>query len=268
MSYRRIGIVADKSESAQEAMRALIQRYDLIKMSSAVTCKDNIKACENVDVIIALGGDGFMLHTLHHYMEMNIPFYGMNRGTVGFLMNQYREDGLRELLEQAGETCIHPLKMVAQCADGKTHEALAFNEVSLLRKTGQAARIQISIDGIAHLGELVADGVLVATPAGSSAYNFSVGGPILPMKANLLALTPISPFRPRRWRGALLPNNVHVRFDILNSQKRPVNATADFWDANNILSVEVYQANDIRVNLLFDRGHSLEERIIREQFSS
>jgi len=264
LKYKNIGIVADKSKNAQEALKALKKKYDLTKLSEA---PNDAKYCQNVDVIIALGGDGFMLHTLHYYMDCGIPIYGMNRGTVGFLMNEYKEDDLSERLENAGDNIIHPLKMTAACKDGKIHEELAVNEVSLLRQTKQAAKIKVIIDGNEQIEEMVCDGVLVATPAGSSAYNFSTGGPILPIKSNLLALTPISPFRPRRWGGALLPKSACIRFEVQKQHKRPVNAVADFFEVEDVSYVEIQEDTSKRIHLLFDKGHSLEERILREQFT-
>jgi NAD+ kinase len=259
MRYKKIGVIADKASEAQEMLGTLCDKYDLIELDT--------RNSQGVDVIVALGGDGFMLHTLHDFMGENIPIYGLNCGTVGFLMNQKRECSLLECLEDAGTTVIHPLKMEAKDADGKKHELLAVNEISLLRKTGQAAKIRISVDDVVHMAEIVCDGMIVSTPAGSSAYNCSAGGPILPLKSDLLALTPISPFRPRRWKGAVLANKSVVKLDILKSYKRPVNAVADFTEVSNVESVEVYEQNDIEIKLLFDKGHSLEERIVQEQFT-
>lgn len=259
MKSKFIGIIADKNEKAQEAMAAIESKYDIVVLNDA-------KGAEYVDIIIALGGDGFMLHILHDYIDFNIPIYGMNCGTVGFLMNGFETDNLLNRIENARKTRIHPLIAIAKNIKGQIKEELAFNEVSLLRKTGQAAKIAIYIDNHCQLEEMVSDGILVSTPAGSSAYNFSVGGSIVPIRANILAITPISPFRPRRWRGALLPNNVTIRFDILESKKRPVNAVADFRDIKDIASIEIKEDKDQYVELLFDPGHSLEERILREQF--
>ncbi len=261
MKYKNIGIVADSQKTARETSKRLVKKYKFIELDS-----NNPAQGKDIDLIIALGGDGFMLHTLHDYMAWKLPVYGMNCGTVGFLMNENREGGLMQRLEEAKITAIHPLRMLATDKNGDSHEALAINEVSLLRGSGQAARIRISVDDTVYLKELVADGVLVSTPAGSSAYNFSINGPILPLKSNLLALSPISPFRPRRWRGALLPHDVVVKFDIITHQKRPVNATADYVDIKNITSVEIHEDRSKTIRLLFDPGHSLEERIIKEQF--
>jgi len=259
MKSKSIGIIADKNERAQEALKSIESIYDVVVL-------DDAKGAEYVDIIIALGGDGFMLHILHDYIDFNIPIYGMNCGTVGFLMNKFSTDSLLERIENAKMTKIHPLLATAKNIKGQTKEELAFNEVSLLRKTGQAAKIAIYVDGHCQLEEMISDGILVSTPAGSSAYNFSVGGPIIPIKSNILAITPISPFRPRRWRGALLPNNVIIKFEILEHKKRPVNAVADFRDIKDIISIEIKEDKDQFISLLFDHGHSLEERILHEQF--
>jgi len=257
--FKKIGVVADKRKEAQSALKTLCKKYSLTEIT-------DIEQGKKMDVIVALGGDGFMLHTLHNYMNYDIPIYGINCGTIGFLMNEYKETNLKARLEKAGITEIHPLKMVATTTDGKKHEALAINEVSLLRATGQAVKIRISVDGKVQLKELVGDGVLVATAAGSTAYNSSVGGPALPLKSNLFALTPISAFRPRRWNGALLPHKTTIKFDIISSKKRPANAVADFTEVEDVSSVEVKEVRDKKISLLFDHGHSLEERIISEQF--
>jgi NAD+ kinase len=207
-----------------------------------------------------------MLQTLHRHLNDRVPIYGMNRGSTGFLMNDYSEDDLRGRLARAEVNVIHPLAMRAVDAEGREHEALAINEVSLFRQIYQAAKIRISIDDRVRLGELICDGVLVATPAGSTAYNLSAQGPILPINAALLALTPISPFRPRRWRGALLPNSAYVVIEVLDSAKRPVAAVADHDEARDVARVEVLSDKTISMRMLFDPGHSLEERILREQF--
>lgn len=221
---------------------------------------------QDADVIVALGGDGFMLQTLHAFTAAQKPIYGMNRGSVGFLMNEYRKDGLEERLKAAETAKIHPLMMRAYHAGGVT-QARAFNEVSLLRQTRQAAKIGIMVDGKPRIAELVCDGVLVATPAGSTAYNLSAHGPILPIDAALLALTPISAFRPRRWRGALLPHRAQVRFEVLESAKRPVSAVADDFEVRDVTAVEVAQDRSIAMTMLYDAGHNLDERILSEQFS-
>ncbi len=218
------------------------------------------------DVIVALGGDGLMLQTLHRFMGTGKPIYGMNRGSVGFLMNEYREEDLEQRIAQAEPSIIHPLSMVATDIRGKVATAQAINEVSVLRQSYQAAKISISIDGKERLGELVADGLLLSTPAGSTAYNLSVDGPILPLDSPLLALTPISAFRPRRWRGALLPDSAHVTLDILEAEKRPVAAVADHFEFKEVLKVEIAMDRAIGLTILHDPGHSLDERILREQF--
>jgi NAD+ kinase len=218
------------------------------------------------DVVIALGGDGLMLQTLHRFMGRNKPIYGMNRGSVGFLMNDFRVETLRERLAAAHASIVHPLIMKARDAAGKEHTARAINEVSMLRQTFQAAKLRIRIDGKERLGELIADGLLVATPAGSTAYNLSANGPILPLDAQLMALTPISAFRPRRWRGALLPDKSKVEIEVLESRKRPVAAVADHTEFRKVCSVEIAMDHETGLVLLHDPGHSLEERILREQF--
>ncbi|MBA2589412.1 MAG: NAD kinase [Alphaproteobacteria bacterium] len=221
---------------------------------------------EDADIVVALGGDGFMLQTLHSFTGKGKPIYGMNRGTVGFLMNEYHQDELPARLEAAEKAVIHPLKMTAH-TQSRAIEARAFNEVSLLRETRQAAKIRIMVDGRPRITELICDGVLVSTPAGSTAYNLSAHGPILPITADLLALTPISAFRPRRWRGALLPHRSKVRFEMLESQKRPVSAVADDFEVRDVTAVDVAEDRSISMTMLYDAGHSLDERILAEQFS-
>jgi NAD+ kinase len=220
---------------------------------------------EAADVVVALGGDGFMLQTLHALLGKGKPIYGMNLGSVGFLMNEYSTADLDKRLEKAEAAQIHPLRMRATAA-GKTTETLAFNEVSLLRQTRQTAKIRIVVDEKVRIAELVCDGVLVSTPAGSTAYNLSAHGPILPIDAALLALTPISAFRPRRWRGALLPHRARTRFEILEPDKRPVSAVADDFEVRNVTAVDVAEDRSIAMTMLFDAGHSLDERILAEQF--
>jgi len=221
---------------------------------------------EDANIVVALGGDGFMLQTLHRFIGKEKPIYGMNQGTVGFLMNEYRQAELPERLAAAERAVIHPLKMIARTPSGAV-EARAFNEVSLLRETRQAAKIRILVDGRPRISELICDGVLVATPAGSTAYNLSAHGPILPIDADLLALTPISAFRPRRWRGALLPHRAKVRFEIQESGKRPVSAVADDYEVRDVTAVDVAEDRTISMTMLYDAGHSLDERILAEQFS-
>ena len=221
---------------------------------------------DEADAIVALGGDGFMLQTLHAFIERGKPIYGMNFGTVGFLMNEYDETDLTERLAKAEQATVHPLRMRATTAD-ECVDALAFNEVSLLRQTRQATKLRILVDGKVRMPELICDGALLATPAGSTAYNFSAHGPILPIDSALLALTPISAFRPRRWHGALLPHRARVRFEVLETQKRPVSAVADALEVRNVISVEVAQDSSISMVMLFDNGRNLDERILTEQFS-
>jgi NAD+ kinase len=249
----KIAFVASNTPEAEDGLKRLSGRYGNV-------------VPEEADVIVALGGDGLMLQTLHRFMDAHIPIYGMNRGSVGFLMNEYREEGLPERLSRAKSNMIHPLRMRATLKDGSTAKALAINEVSLYRLTHQAARLRVSVDGEIRLEELVADGVLVATPAGSTAYNLSVHGPILPINASLLALTPISPFRPRRWRGALLPSSARVSIEVLEPEKRPVSVVADHAEFRNILKAEIAEERGIGLRLMFDPGHELDERVLREQF--
>jgi len=253
VTFKKIAFVATEVNEAQQALKALADRY-----GNAST--------DEADVIVALGGDGLMLQTLHASIGKRIPIYGMNRGSVGFLMNEYQDDNLHNRLEAAEVTTIHPLRMQAELADGSRHTALAINEVSLLRETYQAAKIRISIDGKVRMHELMCDGVMVATPAGSTAYNLSAQGPILPIDAALLALTPISAFRPRRWRGALLSHRAKVRFEILETEKRPVSAVADHTEVRNVVDVEVEEDPSVDLLMMFDEGHSLDERILAEQF--
>lgn len=249
----RIAFVASESPTAQTARATLVGRYGQVPE-------------EEADVIVALGGDGFMLSTLHRTQRLDIPVYGMNRGTVGFLMNEYSETDLMERLKAAEEEVINPLSMRATCADGTVHEALALNEVSVLRSGPQAAKLKITVDGRLRMDELVCDGALLATPAGSTAYNYSAHGPILPIGSDVLALTAIAPFRPRRWRGALLPKTAQVRFDVIEADKRPVMAEADSDLVADVVSVEIRSEPGIEHRILFDPGHGLEERLIREQF--
>ncbi|HEX3484548.1 MAG TPA: NAD kinase [Micropepsaceae bacterium] len=220
---------------------------------------------DGATVIVALGGDGFMLQTLHAFLGKGVPIYGMNFGSVGFLMNELHEDDLPQRLAAATATQVHPLLMKAQTEQGM-REALAFNEVSLLRETRQAAKLRIVLDGKTRLNELICDGILVSTPAGSTAYNLSAHGPILPIDSALLAMTPLSAFRPRRWRGALLPHEAQIRFDILEPEKRPVSATADAHEVRDVIRVDIAEDRSTTMTMLFDDGHSLDERILAEQF--
>ena len=249
----RIAFAASPSPDAQAALATLRSLYG--------DTPDN-----EADVIVALGGDGFMLETMHRHIGTRRPIYGMNLGSVGFLMNEYRPDGLAERLETAERAVIHPLRMRPTSADGARHSAIAINEVSLLRQTRQAAKIRIWIDGQARMDELICDGVLVSTPAGSTAYNLSAHGPILPIDSALLALTPISAFRPRRWRGALLPHKAQVRFEVLESAKRPVSAVADHVEVRDVVQVDIAEDRSIALTMMFDLGRNLNERILTEQF--
>lgn len=252
-SYQHIAFVASSVAEAQKARQRLAQRYGDANPESA-------------DVVVALGGDGLMLATLARFMSTGKPIYGMHRGTVGFLMNEYAEDGLAERLAEARDTLIHPLLMRAHDVAGHVHLHHAINEVSLFRQTYQAARLRVLVDGKERLPHLVADGILLSTPAGSTAYNLSVQGPIIPIDAALLALTPISPFRPRRWHGALLPDRAQVTIEVLESEKRPVAAVADHNEVRSVTSVEIAMDRSIDMHMLFDPGHSLDERILSEQF--
>ena len=249
----RIAFCASRAPIAQAALASLTNRY-------------GDHAEQGADVIVALGGDGFMLQTLHRTEELAVPVYGLNRGTVGFLMNAYSEHRLPERLEAAEEAVINPLVMRAQTVDGAVHQALAINEVSLLRTGPQAARLAIHVDGKLRMPELVCDDALLATPAGSTAYNYSAHGPILPIGSDVLALTSVAAFRPRRWRGALLPKRAEVTFEVLEHEKRPVMAEADSQSVRNVVRVVIRSEPSVEHRVLFDPGHGLEERLIREQF--
>ncbi|KFG70288.1 NAD kinase [Microvirga sp. BSC39] len=251
--FNNIAFVASAAPDAQSALQVLQDRYANVTPELA-------------DVIVALGGDGLMLQSLHQFMGTAKPIYGMNKGTVGFLMNDFREDDLFERLEAAGRSVVHPLLMVAWDVMGVSHTARAINEVSMLRQTYQAAKLRVSVDNRVRIPELSADGILVATPAGSTAYNLSVGGPILPLNAPLLALTPISAFRPRRWRGALLPDYAKIQIEVLESVNRPVSAVADHTEFRNVSRVDISMDRSVDLVMLHDPGHSLDERILREQF--
>lgn len=244
---------ASHADAAQQALARLIARYGDTPLAEAT-------------LVVALGGDGFMLQTLHAMQGRDLPVYGMNRGTVGFLMNRYDDEDLPQRLLAAEETVINPLRMRAHCADGSVQEALAINEVSMLREGPQAAKLRIHVDGRMRMEELVCDGALVSTPAGSTAYNYSAHGPILPIGSEVLALTAIAPFRPRRWRGALLPKMAEVEIEVLNPERRPVMADADSRSVRHVTRVHIRSDGTIRHRLLFDPGHGLEERLLREQF--
>ena len=253
-SESRICFLAADTEEAQRAKRRLEKRYGACNPRRA-------------RVVVALGGDGFMLETLHDFLERGTPIFGMNCGTVGFMMNRYSEARLPARIEAAQTVRLHPLLMIARTVKRRTHKAHAINEVSLLRQSRQAAKIGIRIDGKTRLPELICDGAMVATPAGSTAYNLSAHGPILPLGSDVLALTPISAFRPRRWRGAILPHGAEVIFDIREMDKRPVSAVADFTEVRDVVEVTVREDRSITLNMLFDPEHNLEERILTEQFA-
>jgi NAD+ kinase len=253
VSDQRIAFLASPTADAQDALAAMTARHG--------QC-----APEDADVVCALGGDGFMLQTLHRHGGLGRPVYGMKLGTVGFLMNQFGEDDLLQRLAAAEPAKLRPLEMRVQTESGASVASLAYNEVSLLRQTRQAAHIAIELSGQTRLDELICDGVMVATPAGSTAYNYSAGGPILPLGSGVVALTPIAPFRPRRWRGALLKADTEVRFRVLDPYKRPVSATADSHEVRDVVEVAIRESPDRTVTLLFDPEHNLEERILSEQF--
>ena len=249
-----LAFAASDRPEAQIARERLVEQYGSMPPADA-------------DVIVALGGDGFMLETLHANLERGTPVYGMNRGSVGFLMNEYEEDGLLNRITEAGRAIIHPLQMDAWTEDGARVSGLAINEVSLLRQTRQSAKLRILIDDRVRLDELSCDGCMVATPAGSTAYNLSAHGPIIPLDARVLALTPISAFRPRRWRGALLSHEARVSFEVLEADKRPVSAVADSLEVRSVCRVEIRERRDIALTMLFDSGRSFEERVLSEQFT-
>jgi NAD+ kinase len=251
----RLAFVAGASPQAEAARQGLVLRYGEAPV-------------EQADAIVALGGDGLMLETQHRFLGRNLRIYGMNCGSVGFLMNEYHEDDLPTRVARAQGAVLHPLRMRAVTRAGQVEEALAINEVSLLREVRQAAKIRITVDGRVRLSELICDGVLVSTPAGSTAYNLSAHGPIVPLGANLLPLTPISAFRPRRWRGALLPATAQVVFEVLEPDKRPVAAVADYTEVREVISVAVAEDRGVSLTMLFDPDHSLSERIIAEQFTA
>lgn len=255
MKDKKIAFVGSGSPKAVEGLKALTEKYPSVPV-------------EEAELIVALGGDGFILHCLHQSMGKKVPIFGMNRGSVGFLMNEFSEDKLYDRLSSTETVEFVPLRLKAISINGEESEALAINEVSLLRETRQASKIRILVDGVERMPEMICDGVLVATPAGSTAYNLSAHGPIVPLGSGVLALTPISAFRPRRWRGALLPHNATVRFEVLEPAKRPVSAVADGTEIRDVASVEVSEAPELAVTILFDKEHGLEERILKEQFAS
>ena len=253
MKFKKPHFIVDYTKISKESSNRIQSTYKFFSLSEA-------------DAIVVLGGDGFMLDILKQYQDLDLPFYGINKGTVGFLMNQNQNENLLNKLNQAEETIIHPLKMHAKKIDGSEEDHLAINEISILRSGSQAAKLKIVVDNLVRLEELVCDGALVSTPAGSTAYNYSAHGPILPIDSNILALTAMAAFRPRRWRGALIPSNAKIEFFIKDSNKRPVSAYADSKEVKNISSVKIESEEDVYYKLLFDKGHGLQERILREQF--
>ena len=253
MKFKKPHFIVDYTKISKESSNRIQSTYKFFSLSQA-------------DAIVVLGGDGFMLDILKRYQDLDLPFYGINKGTVGFLMNQNQNENLLNKLNQAEETIIHPLKMHAKKIDGSEEDHLAINEISILRSGSQAAKLKIVVDNLVRLEELVCDGALVSTPAGSTAYNYSAHGPILPIDSNILALTAMAAFRPRRWRGALIPSNAKIEFFIKDSNKRPVSAYADSKEVKNISSVKIESEDDVYYKLLFDKGHGLQERILREQF--
>ena len=254
MTEMKFAFVSASTEDAAEARAALVARYGEVAASQA-------------DVVVALGGDGHMLETLRSAIGSGRPIYGMNRGTVGFLMNDYDAEDLPQRIRDAQPVTLYPLRMRATCRDDSVTEGLAINEVSLFRASAQAAKIRITVDGVVRMEELVCDGVLVSTPAGSTAYNLSAHGPIIPLGADILALTPISAFRPRRWRGALLPHSARIMFETIRPEKRPINAVADVMEVRDVVSVEVWEDRSVRLTVLYDPEHNLEERVLMEQFA-
>jgi NAD+ kinase len=253
VSIPRVAFVASDAEAAQSALADLSKKYGEIDPTEA-------------EIIVSLGGDGFMLETLHRFVSKGVSIFGMHRGSVGFLMNPYQLEGLADRLATAQRVTLYPLEMSATEEDGSVQRAIAFNEVSLLRETRQAAKLRVTVDGVVRLEELMADGILLSTSVGSTAYNLAAHGPIIPLDSEILALTPISAFRPRRWRGALLRHGAAVRIDALETEKRPVSAVADFTEVRDIVSVEIEEKRDVSMTLLFDREANLQERVFKEQF--
>ena len=254
MTASRIACVHSGSEKAKQSYKDLAGQYDFLQP-------------EQSDIIVALGGDGLMLHTIHKYLHLGKPIFGMNCGTVGFLMNDYRIDDLHARIEATKELNLLPLAMEARMEDGRLEKGLAFNEVSVTRHSGQSANMRITIDGVERLSKFVGDGLIVSTAAGSTAYNLSAHGPIIPLGSKLLPLTPVSPFRPRRWKGALIPHTSSVTLENLDPTKRPLAATADFMEVFGVLSITIGEDDSKSVSLLFDHDRSLEERVIAEQFA-
>jgi NAD+ kinase len=255
----KIGLVADlSSEASVSAFHKIMEKYNFIDANQSNT--------GDLDVVIVLGGDGLMLKVMHRFINKSVKFFGMNRGSIGFLLNRFEVEGLIDRIKNARTITLHPLEMIAVTTEGEGRAELAINEVSLLRQTSQSAKIRIFIDGKVRLEELIADGIIVSTPAGSTAYNFAANGPIIPLGANILAMTPLAPFRPRRWRSVLLSQDKVVKFQILEQQKRPVSAVADFHEVRDVSEITVRQNKNIKISLLFDSESTFEERIINEQF--
>lgn len=261
MKYNNIAIIAAKSSpQAIQRKDLLLEKYDFKDITTDHT------QIQDIDLVIAIGGDGLMLHLLHEYENKPVIVYGINCGTVGFLMNHFHDEDLLQTIEKAQESTLHPLRMTVTDDKGQQFNHVAINEVALLRQSSQAAKIKVEINGRQRIKNLIADGILVSTPAGSTAYNLSVKGPIIPFEADILALTPISPFRPRNWRGALLTSDSKIKIEVINHESRPVRATADFNEVDNVKVVEVFEDRSIGFKVLFDPNHSLKERIIQEQF--
>ncbi len=262
MNSKNIAVIAAKNNvEALKRAKLLVQKYGFTDITA------NHRNTSGIELVIAIGGDGLMLHLLHEYEKNPLPIYGINCGTVGFLMNSFSEENFLEVLSQAQESTLHPLKMTATDLQNNKHSHIAINEVSLLRQSSQAAKIKVKVNGKVRIEQLAADGILVSTSAGSTAYNLSAGGPIIPFAAEILALTPISPFRPRNWHGALLPASSKIEFSVIDPETRPVSAIADSIEVENIKEVFITEDKSITFKILFDPNHSLEERIIREQFS-
>ncbi len=260
---KRIAVIAAKNNSqALEKKNLLVEKYGFTDLTT------EHKDVSNIDLVVAIGGDGLMLHLLHEYEKSQTPVYGVNCGTVGFLMNSFHEGNFLENLHKAKESRLFPLRMNVTDSEGKLHSHVAINEIALLRQSSQAAKIRVEVNGFERIPALAADGILVATAAGSTAYNFSAGGPIIPFGSEILALTPISPFRPRNWNGALLPADSRIKLEVLKPNSRPVSATADFTSVQNVKEVEIFEDRSLYFKILFDTNHSLEERIIREQFNN
>lgn len=262
-NMKRIAVIAAKNNP-----RALETKDLLVKKYSLTDLTNNHKNISGIDLVVAIGGDGLMLHLLHEYEKSQTPIYGINCGTVGFLMNSFNLENFLENLENSQESKLYPLRMNVVDAEGKNHSHIAINEIALLRQSSQAAKIKIEINGRERINSLAADGVLVATAAGSTAYNLSAGGPIIPFGSEIVALTPISTFRPRNWHGALLPSSSKIKLEVLNFESRPVSATADFNSVQNVKEVIIFEDRSTNFKILFDQNHSLEERIIREQFTN